>query len=130
MAALLSLEVPGLPVGGPVSLAELKDELRIPADDTEDDTILNRILLGVNRKVRRWPIAGYASQPDVVPEDRVWPEDIVQGAVMLASRLSRRRNSPAGFEAFAGEGAVYVQRNDPDIAQMLELGSYAAPMVG
>lgn len=125
---LLAQEVPGLPSAGPVTLAALKDELGI-ADDA-DDVTLGRIVLAVNRKVRRWPVAAYAAAPTVDPDDRAWPEDIVQGAVMLASRLSRRRNSPAGFESFAGEGAVYVQRNDPDIAQLLELGTYQPPMVG
>jgi hypothetical protein len=50
---------------------------------------------------------------------------------MLAGRLYRRRNSPAGVEAFSDlGGAVYVQRNDPDIALLLRTGAYARPMVG
>ena len=46
-------------------------------------------------------------------------------------RLYRRRNSPAGVESFSDiGGAVYVQRNDPDIAMMLGIGTYARPVIG
>ena len=59
-----------------------------------------------------------------------WPEYWRQGARMLATRIYRRRDSPAGVEAMGELGPVYVQRNDPDLAQLLELGRYARPMVG
>jgi hypothetical protein len=59
-----------------------------------------------------------------------WRPRYVLGATMLAGRLWRRRNSPAGVESFAGDAAVYVQRNDPDVAMLLELGAYTRPGVG
>jgi len=52
------------------------------------------------------------------------------GATMLAARLYRRRNSPEGVATFTADGAMYVQRNDPDVALLLGIGSYAPPMVG
>lgn len=55
---------------------------------------------------------------------------VTRGANMLGARLFRRKNSPSGVETFAGDGVVYVQRNDPDIAQLLALGDYAKPGVG
>lgn len=59
------------------------------------------------------------------------PEAQALGAKMLAARLYRRRSSPEGVATFtAGEGAVYVQRNDPDIALLLGIGAYAGPVVG
>lgn len=122
MGMLLAQEWPGLPVGGPVIRDDLKDQLGLEDDD--DDRFLDRIVLAVNRKVRRWPIARYAAN---LPE---WPEDIVEGSMMLAARLYRRRNSPSGVESFGAEGAVYVQRHDPDIAMLLELGTHAGPQVG
>lgn len=129
MASLLAAEWPDLPPTGPATVDAVKSDLRI--NDDTDDVILQRIVTGVNRKVRRWPIAAYAQQPAITdPGDRVWPDDIIQGAVMLCGRLYRRRNSPAGFESFGVDGAVYVQRNDPDIAQMLEIGSWMPPAVG
>jgi len=60
----------------------------------------------------------------------VWAPHHVHGATMLAARLFRRRHSPAGVETFGAEGAVYVQRNDPDVAMLLGLGAYARPVVG
>ncbi|MFW0784507.1 hypothetical protein AAFP35_08280 [Gordonia sp. CPCC 206044] len=59
-----------------------------------------------------------------------WPAHFITGGVMLASRVYRRRNSPAGVENFGDVGVVYVQRNDPDVAQLLELGVYKRPQVG
>jgi hypothetical protein len=56
------------------------------------------------------------------------PRDL--GATMLAARLYRRRNSPEGVASFAADGAVYVQRNDPDVAMLLGIGAYAPPVVG
>jgi hypothetical protein len=49
---------------------------------------------------------------------------------MLAARLYRRRNSPEGVATFTADGAVYVQRNDPDVGMLLGIGSWAPPVVG
>ena len=43
------------------------------------------------------------------------------GALMLAARLVRRRNSPEGVQAVTELGPVYVSRNDPDVALLLGL---------
>lgn len=55
---------------------------------------------------------------------------VVQGANMLAARLVRRRNSPGGVEPYATPDAEYVQRYDPDVAQMLELGQWRRLVAG
>lgn len=122
MASVLGAEWPGLPEGGPVHRAALKDQLGLT--DSEDDAFLDRIVLAVNRKVRRWPVSRYAAG------EESWPADVVEGAMMLCVRLYRRRNSPSGVESFGAEGAVYVQRNDPDIGMLLELGTWSRPQVG
>lgn len=67
---------------------------------------------------------------EAVVESYAWSDQVLRGANMLGGRLLRRRRSPSGVETFAGEGVVYVQRNDPDIAQLLQLGDYAKPAVG
>lgn len=59
-----------------------------------------------------------------------WPDNIRLGAVMLAARVYRRRNSPAGVESLGEMGPVYISRNDPDLAQLLQIGRYAPPRVG
>lgn len=55
-------------------------------------------------------------------------DDVVLGAVMLASRLYRRRMSPAGVEAVTEAGATYVARSDSDVSRLLGLDGFAAPM--
>lgn len=52
------------------------------------------------------------------------PADVVQGATMLAGRITRRRNSPAGVESFGELGATYVARYDPDIDVLLGTGKH------
>jgi len=76
----------------------------------------------VNAVVRRWV--------SIPADGQRWPDDIVQGAVMLAGRHYRRRNSPGGVEAFGADGVAYVSRTDPDVAMLLQIGPYAAPVVG
>lgn len=78
---------------------------------------------------------------EVVPAVNAWigtfhditapvPENVVRGAVMLAGRIVRRRNSPAGVETFGELGATYVARYDPDIEMLLGLGRYRPLVVG
>lgn len=53
--------------------------------------------------------------------------DVQLGALMLASRLVRRRLSPNGIEAITGDTVAYASRRDSDIARLLRLD---APRVG
>lgn len=61
---------------------------------------------------------------------RTLPAHVVQGAVMLAGRITRRRNSPAGVESFGELGATYVARYDPDINMLLGLAGFRPIVVG
>lgn len=115
-------ELVGLPEGGPTTLALVKVHLSI--SDTRDDARLNSIIVAVNNVVRGLRVSELA-----VGQEN-WPARIVEGATMLAGRLFRRKNSPAGVEAFGSLGAAYVQRNDPDIAQLLKLGTWQTPQIG
>lgn len=121
---VVPVEVAGLPEGGPATVAGVK--LHLELEDTRDDERLTALVAAVNAQLRRWPVAQLA----VDLNDWSTAADVVHGANMLAARLFRRRNSPAGVEAFGADGAVYISRNDPDIAQMLQLGSWARPQVG
>ena len=113
-----------LPETGPASVPGTKGHLRI--DDTVDDDALGDVVKAVNALVRGWPVSERATTRDLSD----WPDNIVTGANMLAARLWRRRDTPAGVVAFGDAGAVYVQRNDPDVAMLLELGAWARPAVG
>lgn len=85
------------------------------------DADLVPVIDGVNAFVARLPY---------VEPGGPWADDVRQGANMLAARIFRRRNSPAGVESVSELGAVYVQRSDPDVAMMLGIGTYARPIVG
>jgi hypothetical protein len=113
---------------GPATLAAVKTMLRITT--TDDDELITAAVDAANAYVWTLPARVMLVLPSDPPTYQ-WPPDTVLGATMLAGRLYRRRNSPAGVEAFSDlGGAVYVQRNDPDIALLLRTGAYARPMVG
>lgn len=122
-------EVAGLPVTGPVTLAQVKAELGYPAgaDPVRDPKIQLRVD-ATNAWVRCLPVASDALTFGTPPP--AWPSYVTTGAIMLATRLWRRKDSPSGVETFTDQGAIYVSRNDPDVAQLLRLGTFAGPGVG
>lgn len=100
-----------------VTVAQVKEYLGI--GDDRDDEAITTVVGAVNSLLVSWK-----------GDPALWPAHWVQGGVMLAARVYRRRNSPAGVESFGDLGGVYIQRNDPDVAQLLELGVYKKPVVG
>jgi len=102
---------------GPTSVGQVAAQLSLP-EDTEGFT---DVVAAVNSLVRGW----------LTPApDGEWAAHHRYGATLLAARMYRRKDSPAGFQLQGMEGAVYVSRNDPDIAQLLGLGAFAPPRVG
>lgn len=118
------LELVGLPAGGPTTLAAVKVQLAIAPADVADDDRLTGIVAAVNNSIRGWKVA------EAAVDQETWPDRIITGATLLCARLFRRKNSPAGVEAFGSQGAAYVMRNDPDIAMLLRLGTWQGPEVG
>lgn len=109
------------PATPPTSAAAVREWLTLTGDVVADEAKVALYVAAVNVMVTRF----------AAPEaDGTWGADITLGATMLAGRLYRRRNNPAGVAEFAAEGPVFVQRNDPDIAQLLRVGSYTPPRVG
>ena len=120
-------ELPGLPAGGPATPGGVAAFLRLGPTASEDELArVDEVTTAVNALVRQWPVAAKALE--VTPA--TWPAYVTEGATMLAGRLFRRRESPAGVAAFGELGPVYVMRNDPDVAMLLRLGSWAPPAVG
>lgn len=113
-----------LPTEGPTARNDVKAWSGIN-DDRNDDQV-DLVVNAVNAFVRRLPVA-QRFNTDPAPE---WSADVKLGATMLAARVFRRKNTPGGVEAAGAFGVAYVRRNDPDVAQMLELGEYGSPAVG
>ena len=118
------IELAGLPEGGPATVAGVKVKLSLT--DTRDDALVSQVVAAVNRLVRSWP----CSVPAVDAEDWSGVAEVVDGAEDLAARWFRRKGSPAGVESVGTLGAVYVMRNDPDVAMKLGLGPYEGPVIG
>lgn len=109
-----------------ITVPDVKAWLRIT--DSADDALILDVVDATNA----W-VAGtaYVAELPLGPngEPATWPADVTQGAVMLAARLYRRRNSPSGVEPFT-DGAVYLPRRDGDVDALLHMGYYAPPRVG
>lgn len=111
-------------VEGPATVEAVAGWLSIPEGPagTAERAHITVVVTAVNA----W-VAGFHDRDD---ETGQWPPAVVQGAVMLAARITRRRNSPAGVESFGELGATYVSRYDPDVEKLLGLGPYRPLVVG
>lgn len=85
---------------------------------------LDRIVAAVNAYVGRLRVVAD------VPEGEPWPAEVKLGAVMLAARLMKRRNSPNGIEAATDMNVTYTARYDADISRLLGIDGFAGPAVG
>lgn len=110
---------------------DVKDQLRIDAIDTDDDDLIGRAIGSAMVEVERARRDQFTFTPNVPAAPAIFTPDgeVYQGAVMLAARLVRRRNSPAGIETFS-DSVAYVSRWDPDIQRALRQGAYSWPGVG
>ena len=78
--------------------------------------------------VNAWMVRHFGARPVVAqpegPEQPPAPDasaDQALGALMLAARLVRRRNSPEGVAAVTADSVFYVARTDADVALLLGL---------
>jgi hypothetical protein len=105
----------------PTSATAVREWLQLTGEQSADEAKVADYVAATNALVSRF----------CTPEtDGSWGPDVHLGARMLAGRLYRRRNNPAGMAEFAAEGPVFIQRNDPDIAMLLRIGAYTPPRVG
>lgn len=117
------------PTGPPVgwlALADVKTQLAIDGVDTDDDVLIQSCIDAAEPEVTRARPDAWTEDPATTPAD--YP-DAYRGGVMLAARLVRRRNSPAGIESF-GESITYVAAYDPDLDRFMRRGRYRLPGVG
>lgn len=102
-------------------LPDVKEQLKIDGTDTADDALITRAVAAAELEVVR-------SRADAAGDPASYP-DVYLAGVMLAARLVRRRNSPAGIESF-GESVSFVASFDPDMDRFLRRGRYRFPGVG
>lgn len=121
---------PQPPAFAPVWLApaSVKEWLRINGTDTSDDDLIRVVCAMAEPYVQRCRPEFLATDPDTGISIYIPDAEAYQGGVMYAAREYRRRNSPAGVEAF-GDGTSFVSRWDPDIDRALHTGSYAGPVI-
>lgn len=132
MTVTVDAPVAGLPAG-PATEARVRELVGLDADDHADDLSLEAAINSVNAAIVTWTCseAFITGLPPVDERDDIdWPWRLVQGGTQLAAKVFSRRNSLEGVTTFGVEGVAYVQRNDPEIAMMLNLGQWRIPKVG
>lgn len=92
---------------------QVQRHLKLPTVDEHLEIIVGE----VNGMVNEW-------------HGEEWPAGVELGAIMLAARLHRRRNSSSGVEAFSELGTSYVSRYDADLDRQLRINSWSTPVVG
>lgn len=111
-----------------IERADLVGWLKLSAQvGTDDAPVLDTVTGAVTDYVNGLPIRQDQLVGVTDPSTVDWTSSMRLGALMLAARLYRRRNSPTGIEGFADAGVSYVARQDPDVSRLLGL---AQPMVG
>lgn len=120
-----------LPAAGPSTRDKVKVLLGVADADVSQDDLIDDYVAASNALVRSLPVTDKANT-DPAPADwsAVELAGIVLGADQLAARLYRRKDSAEGVAQVGSSDPVYVLRDDPDIAQLLEVGAYERPSVG
>lgn len=85
---------------------------------------LKSVVAAVNGYVSGLPVVQHLEPAEA------WPADVQLGALMLAARLIKRRNSPNGIEAATDLNVTYTARYDSDISRLLKLDGHRTPAVG
>jgi hypothetical protein len=119
------------PATGPASRSTVKVLLGVADADNTQDALIDMYVAATNVLVKGLPVAQSANT-DPAPADWTNPSlsAVVLGADQLAARLYRRKDSAEGVSAIGSANPVYVLRDDPDLAQLLQVGAYEKPSVG
>lgn len=109
----------------PPTLAELKIDAGIDADDTRDDAGNERMLdaaisFVVGRHAGRYTFSGEPTADVPAPD-----ADMVLGTIRLALRWKARRRSADALVAMGELGTSRIPSFDPDIDRMLRIGRYS-----
>lgn len=88
----------------------------------DEITALEQVVLATNVYVDNLPSIDRKA-------DGTWAETTKLGALMLAARLYRRKNTVDGVQA-VGELTTYIPRYDNDIARLLNIDTFRKPVIG
>ncbi|QWF81139.1 hypothetical protein [Amycolatopsis sp. CA-230715] len=115
----------------PPTLAQLKNDRKVPLDDTRDDERYTRCLDAAVAFVElHRPRFNYADDPlSTLPAPTA---DLVLGTLRLAGRWITRQASPDGMLNMGGDlgGAARVTSGDADIDRLLRIGRFAVAVIG
>jgi hypothetical protein len=109
----------------PPTLAELKIDKGVAADDTRDDEALSRMLAASTAFIKRVHVGRYNFDPDESSELPVPDADMTLGVIRLALRWQQRKRSPDALINMGDLGQGRVPSFDVDIDRMLRIGKFS-----
>jgi hypothetical protein len=112
-------------VAWPPTLADLKVDAGIDADDVRDDDSNEQNLAAAVSFIERVHTGRYTFTGTPTVDVPAPPADMELGTVRLALRWKARRRSADALIAMGELGASRVPSFDPDIDRMCRLGRYA-----
>lgn len=116
----------------PPDLDDLKRDLGIRVEDTDDDESLTDQLVAASAFVARTHAGRYEFGVDAFaalsPLPAPGPE-MVLGTIRLAGRWWTRKRSPDGLIAMGDIGTTTIPGFDSDLERMLEMGRYGGSLI-
>ncbi|RZU61445.1 hypothetical protein [Zhihengliuella halotolerans] len=91
----------------------------LPKDIQADDPRLSMVAEAVNGFVDKLPHIERDAEG-------AWTTQTKMGALLVASRLWLRTESPSGIQKF-GDGQIYISKFDPEAAKLLNTDEYSKP---
>jgi hypothetical protein len=112
----------------PPTLVDLKEDIKVPVGDTDDDVNLTRDLdAAIAFVVRTRSDLDYGTYP--LPGAKVPDADLFLGTIRLAARWFARRRSPEALVDAGEMGSARVPSFDPDIDRLLRIGRYRGSVI-
>jgi hypothetical protein len=111
----------------PPVLADFKNDMDVPSDDTRNDTQYAIDLASAIAFVEA--VCADQWNFDLTKPWLPAPVDALawQGTLRLAARYAYRRRSPDGMVNMGDAGGVKIPTTDLDIDRMLRIGAYSPP---
>jgi hypothetical protein len=107
----------------PPTLDDLRDQLDVDIErDRKVWAAKLRAAIGYIERAKTDPDLGYFVPPHQV-------DDLVEGTILLASRLKARGNSPDGLVSMGELGSSRVPSFDADIERLCEIGRYGGSVI-
>ena len=109
---------------GWLRIADVRTQLGYAPGDVSDTELIQRAIDAAEPEVTRCRPDSWSASTTPATTPAAY-----QGGVMLAAKIVRRRNGPAGVESFTSS-VIASASGDPELDRFLRTGGYRHPATG